>query len=111
VGPATLLRKLSVGEVRNEVSVLRSEISPVLRVLSEPEVERVARLPESRVLRLEIESDRVSEGTLPVLRVLRVSLRGTDVAVVARVAVRDESGWAREMVGTPLAVVRDGAGR
>lgn len=91
--------------------MLRSEISPVLRVLSEPEVERVARLPVSRVLRLEIESERVSEGTLLVLRVLRVSLRGAAVAVVPRVAVREELGWAREMVGTPLAVVRDGAGR
>jgi hypothetical protein len=46
-----------------------------------------------------------------VLRVLRVSLRGTAVAVVSRVAVREVPGWAREMVGTPLAVVREGAGR
>jgi hypothetical protein len=110
-GVLTLLRKLSVGVVRNEVSVLRSEISPLPRVLSRLVVERVARSSVARVPRLEIESARVSDGTLPVLRVLRVSLRGTAVAAVSRVAVREVPGWAREMVGTPLAVVREGAGR
>ncbi|MCZ7605782.1 MAG: hypothetical protein M5U25_06815 [Planctomycetota bacterium] len=81
-----------MGVVRNDVSVLRSEISPLPRVLSRLEVERVARSPVARVLRLEIESARVSEGTLLVPRVLRVSLRGTAVAAVSRLDVRDEPG-------------------
>lgn len=107
VGPVGLLRKLSVVVPRNDVRVLRSLIT--LRVDGPPSFTRV-RLSVARVLRLELSAALVSEGTLLVLRVVRVLVRCAEVA--ARLsATREVPGAAREIVGTPLLVVREGAGR
>lgn len=95
-------RKLVELGLRNEVSVLRSE-----NVLPEvgPRTLVVVRLPAVGVPR---ETSEDGERLMALAR--DAVVRGADV-VALELANRDELGCAREIVGTPLEVVREGAGR
>jgi hypothetical protein len=104
-----LLPRNDVDVPRNELSVLRSEIVPVERLAVRPR--EVLAVTDEREVTAPLDS---SEGVV-VVRVVVVRVvvprEGETARLVVAPRASRELPLAREIVGTPLEVVRLGAGR